>query len=72
MIKKPYPRYSEFSYPELRMADKTLERMPKVNGRIITNPGDSLKAFGPERLKDPKFKKELDRLQQKHNVSMLA
>jgi hypothetical protein len=69
--KKILPSSNGYMYAELNVAAKALDQQKPVNGYRMTNPGDAEKAFG-DKMNDPKFKKQLKKLQQDKKVIMLA
>lgn len=56
---------SEFTFPELRESEKRVKKIPP-EWRVIRHPDDTEKVFGKENLKNPKFKKELRRFEEKY------
>ncbi len=61
--------FPEFTFPELKDSDKYLMTLPSSLKRGTIEPGSDESAFPPFRLKDPRFKKELQRLQEKHKMT---
>jgi len=64
-------RKPEFSFPELNNADNYLRGAKGVKLNEYIRPGEEEEAFG-DNLKNPKFRKELRRLQEKHKLKGLA
>ena len=68
-VKKKRVEPSEFTYPELQETDKSWSRGAPARGNI--QPLEADRAFG-DRMKDPEFKKQLRRLQEKYKVTGYA
>jgi len=62
---------SEFTFPELKEAEKYL-KSTSPNQRIIKTGRESIEAFGEKNLQNPQFRKQLRRLQEKYRLKGLA
>lgn len=57
------------TFPELKEAEKSLIGMPLEKGRRLIRYGDEKKAFG-DKLKNPQFRSQLRKLQEKYKISV--
>jgi len=71
MAKANIKQSSEFTFPELKAAERNIRYIPPEQ-RIIRGMKDAEEAFGKERMKNPKFKRELRRFQEKYSFKGLA
>lgn len=75
LLRKKTPEYYS-DYPELNNAARGLESPLQTRTIKGTKPVNDLngaeRSFGPERMKDPKFRSQLRKLQEKYKVTAYA